>query len=303
MIEVESFRSLTLKEPSQPGRPSFISAASGLVYILGDFYVIADDEVALARFSDDPKAAGILYALLDFELPIESAERKKLKPDWESLVILSNRLGISTQTLLAIPSGSTENRHFGSLIELNEMGRVASANAVDFQPLYSELRLVFKELNVEGAIVGESTVKLFQRGNKNGIRNGWVELNRNEACKELRISRQLTSKSIESFQIFDLGMKNKVPYSFTDVSTFYNHQILFVAAAEDTENAYVDGAFLGSVIGTINECGQVTRCEELNIPYKPEGICWTPELGPKSFILVTDSDDPNVPSQMYRGHL
>ena len=78
-------------------------------------------------------------------------ERKKLKPDWESLVFLSTR----EDELLILPSGSTLNRSMGVFVELHDE-ELRSLKKIDLSALYQQLKLNFSELNIEGAVVVDS---------------------------------------------------------------------------------------------------------------------------------------------------
>jgi hypothetical protein len=50
-LRLRKLRDLDLAEPPEAGRPAFLSAASGLVKCGGGFYVVADDELHLGRFT------------------------------------------------------------------------------------------------------------------------------------------------------------------------------------------------------------------------------------------------------------
>ena len=78
------------------GRPAHISAASGLVWIGSQFYVVADDEFHLGVFSQDALSPGRLIRLFDGALPDSKAERKKRKPDLETFCIFRDRRAIPT---------------------------------------------------------------------------------------------------------------------------------------------------------------------------------------------------------------
>ena len=88
MITLTEIRELDLAAPSAPGRPSHLSAASGLVRVNSLIYVIADDEVHLGVFRLDSAEPGQLIRLFDGALPDAKAERKKRKPDLEAFTLL-----------------------------------------------------------------------------------------------------------------------------------------------------------------------------------------------------------------------
>ena len=49
-LSLQRLRELDLEAPSEPGRPAFVSAASGLVCVGNYLYVVADDELSLGVF-------------------------------------------------------------------------------------------------------------------------------------------------------------------------------------------------------------------------------------------------------------
>jgi hypothetical protein len=77
-----------LEEPSAPGRPAHLSAASGVVR-RGDFvYVLGDDELHLGVFQLSSGAPGRLLRVLGGDLPEDHRERSGAKPDLEALTLL-----------------------------------------------------------------------------------------------------------------------------------------------------------------------------------------------------------------------
>ena len=69
MIDAAPLRTLTLLEPSRPGRPAHVSAASGLVRVGERLYVIADDENHLAAFPRHGTQPGSLVRIFAGTLP------------------------------------------------------------------------------------------------------------------------------------------------------------------------------------------------------------------------------------------
>src|SRR5688500_2054078 len=87
-VHLEKICDLLVRESSQPGRPAHVSAASGLVRHGEYLYVVADDEAHLGIFPVSSRALGKLARILPDDLPLPAAQRKRLKPDFESLVML-----------------------------------------------------------------------------------------------------------------------------------------------------------------------------------------------------------------------
>lgn len=122
MIATRKIRRLDLAEPVQAGRPSFLTAASGLVHAGNWLYVVADDENHLGIFKADSPAPGTLLRVFDGDLPLEKKSRKKHKPDWEALVRIAHPVHAPTGALMLVPSGSKAHRNRGALIALDEDG-------------------------------------------------------------------------------------------------------------------------------------------------------------------------------------
>src|SRR5687768_10258535 len=87
-IALRRLRTLDLAEPTAPGRPAHLAAASGLVLSGGAFHVVADDELHLGVFGADGSQPGKLVRAFPGELPEKRKARKREKPDGEAVVTL-----------------------------------------------------------------------------------------------------------------------------------------------------------------------------------------------------------------------
>ena len=264
-----------------------ISAASGLVNVQDRFYAIADDEHCLICFTENPNSPIEKVRLFAGELPDEPAERKKLKPDLESLVYVQE-----LNALLAVPSGSTPNRCRGALINLQPDG-VGKVSPIDFTDLFLNLQKSINDLNIEGAVLFGDRFKLFQRGNSARGENSIINLNRQIILEDLRAGC-ISAKGLQSVVKCDLGNLNGVPLGFTDAAVVAE-QIHFIAVAERTDSTYDDGEFAGAILGRLNNSDQVEFQEQLICSVKPEGLC----ARGSELYLVTDADDRNTFSELY----
>lgn len=258
-----------------------VSAASGLV-IKGDtFYVIADDALHLHGYSLADAKQEQRIRLIEGALPRAEKARKKKKPDFEALVALPPSPLYPQGTLLAIGSGSKENRQRGVLVPLpvNEK----TVQEVDLAPLYNSLEL--DDTNIEGAVVCGEQLVLLQRGNNRHETSALVLL----PLTSIGTHAIQSGASIIKCTLPTIG---DVPLGFTDGVCLPNGNILFSAVAEDTDDSYNDGACLGAAIGEITLQGDLLRFERLAQPYKIEGIALS-EDG-KQLYAVTDADDPTV---------
>ena len=85
MIHTQKIRELHLTHGSSESRSPFISAASGLVKVNNQLYVVADDEHHLGVFSAGHVGPGELVRLFEGTLPDKFKKRKAQKPDLETL--------------------------------------------------------------------------------------------------------------------------------------------------------------------------------------------------------------------------
>jgi hypothetical protein len=260
----------------------FISAASGLIKIDQRIFVIADDENFLGLY-DLKNQTGLCCELFAGRLPEDKQQRKKVKPDLECILLVPD-----AQSLLLIPSGSTTHRDRGAVIDLQ--GKLKEE--ISFSFLYNQLRHQLPELNIEGALIHEQALYLFQRGNgKLGqnalIKIGWLDF--------------LQSNSQELI-ITPIGLDTlaKVKLTFTDATNF-GKNFLYLAVAEDSDSVYQDGVVSGSVLGILSPEGIVLAQIRLLLSSKPEGLSFCEDSW--SFYIVTDDDDRLQPAKLLLGEL
>ncbi len=273
-----------------------MNAASGLVKRGNAFYVIADDQLSLAIFSLEKNKSCRFVKLLPGLLPRDHKERKKLKPDWESLVFLSTR----EDELLILPSGSTLNRCMGVFVELHDE-ELRSLKKIDLSALYQQLKQNFSELNIEGAVVVGSVLRIFQRGNGPSGWNAIIDLDLNGLTKDIQNLGFVTTERILNITDYDLGTLQGVALSFTDACFCVGDYLFFLAVAESSPSTYDDGEYLGAILGCIDKSGKIISHKELICPFKPEGL-WVERIADQYKIyVVTDADDPNQVSSLYVG--
>ncbi|CAN7690338.1 DUF6929 family protein [Rhizobium sp. LjRoot254] len=273
-----------------------MSAASGLVCIGSTAYVVADDELHLGVFSTASPEPGSLIRLFDGALPDAKAERKRRKPDLEALALVPAFRGFPHGALMAFGSGSRQNRCLGALLGLDAGGAVSGPpHQLDLAPILGPLGGAFAELNIEGAVVAGDELRLFQRGNKRHAENAIVHYPLSQVMDGLWQARP---DAIEPSAIdrLNLGLIDGVPFCFTDAAALPNGDMVFCAVAEDTEDAYRDGACIGAAVGIIGNAGHLLSLKRLDRPYKVEGISAQPDGDRLNLLLVTDADDPAIPA-------
>lgn len=274
--------------------PQKFCAGSGLVIIGDKIYAIADDALELAIFPLNSSEPGRLWKIFEGSLPENFIERKKVKPDLEVLT------QINETTLLALPSGSTNQRMRGCLISLGN-GIPTSFTHIDCKPLYVSLLNVFTELNIEGAVVTSNCMKLFQRGNGSEGKNAIINLKREVAMEQIIDGGILTSEAIEKITNYDLGKIQNSNLGFTDAAkSQISDKIFFLAAAENVQSTYDDGTFLGAVIGVMDSKGELGTMSSLDCDEKPEGLYILDRDEPAHAYIITDSDNPTKSSRFYQ---
>ena len=301
-ICLERLRPLKIDQKSIMSSPPFVSAASGLLHIHDKFYVIDDDSLSLACFPAGLVDGGQRYRLLEGELPLNPMERKKSKPDLESICFLEPEIFPPFGAILAVPSGSKANRMTGALAPFVEPKVLAEkAMLIDFAPLYQELLKHFSDLNIEGCFISGGQLKFLQRGNGPIKQNALIRANLDSAVLDLISQRSLGSGLFESAREIALGALRGVNLSFTDGASIHSKETWFLAVAENTLSTYEDGRYCGAILGCLNERDEIIFQDELLCPEKPEGICLLDKGDRLKFLVVTDADDPLKPSYMYQG--
>ena len=281
-LDVRVLRTLTVPTPAGPGH---VSAASSLVRRGGRLFVVADDEHRLAEFEATGDQPGCWHRLFDGELPDAHQARKAAKPDLEALALLPPFAGFPQGALLALGSGSRPQRQRAVLLAPGEMG---APQPVDLAPLYAPLRARHPMLNIEGAFVGAGRFCLLQRGNASHrtnllIRYDWPAV-------QAWLGGHGPAPEVVDSMSYDLGELDGVPLGFTDAAALPDGGWVFCAAAEATDDNYLDGACRGSAVGVVAPDGRLRSLQPLSLRCKAEGIAVAGLAGALQLLLVTDPD-------------
>jgi hypothetical protein len=296
---MQLIRRLDLAESIEPGRPAWLSAASGLVRTADEFCVVADDELHLGRFTSDAGRPGKVLRLFSGDLPNPRKRRKKRKPDVEVLMRLPAHAGMPHGALLALGSGSGARRCRGALLALGANGRVTGrARAIDASDLFARLSRSFDDLNLEGGWVAGDALHLLQRGNKGNSRNALLRWKLKPVLRSLAHERALPDADPLDAREFDLGDIRGVPLCFTDASPLPQGGWLFSAVAENTSSAYADARCLGSAIGRVDTRSRLRWIRPVSRKLKIEGIDAQQVGAQLEAWLVTDADDPLVAASL-----
>jgi hypothetical protein len=266
-----------------------VSAASGLVALGDELYVVADDELFLAAF-DTAGAARRRVALFDGELPEEHKARKRHKPDLEALTLLPGG------RLLALGSGSTPSRMRSVCVD---PARPKARLHSDWSALYAELMRSLPELNIEGAAVQGERLWLAQRGNGASGMNACIELDLAAACQALDSGAPVEASALLAIHPVRLGEIEGAPLSLTDLCAHPGGGLLFSAAAEPSGSTYDDAPTTGSAVGMLDLQGNVARCLRVAERCKLEGVALACE--PRHALwLVADPDDRGLRAPLFR---
>jgi len=261
-----------------------VSSASGCVIVSDMIWVVADDEAELFIYNLEgewQKSIGVFGE----KWSSNPKSRKKVKADLESICSLENG------KLLALGSGSKPNRCRGVLIEEKTM----SVTEIDTSSLYRQLKQVIPDLNIEGSVVVGDTLILGQRGNSVLSMNSLIFLSLDAVLKDLE-NDHIGSHGIKKIIPLQLGSINNVPYSLTDLALAETGELWFTAAAEDTEDPYLDGDVMGALIGKMNVKGTIIWKKRVDPIVKLEGVCECKG----SLFLVCDADDPDIKSSLFQ---
>ena len=272
--------------------PPHVAGASGVVR-RGDFvYVIGDDLTALAVFRVGRPDPGELR-------PVFAGERFASKPDVEALTLLPPSDGHPYGMLLGLGSGSGEGRDRGFFWSLDADGALhREPQTVDLAPLYGRLGREVEHLNIEGACVMGERLWLMHRGNHAETTNVVAELSLEEVVASLHGDRTIDVHELSALRSYDLGTMDGVELTFSDATPLDDRVLVFTASAEEDGGSDPNGAIRGSVVGTIDLDGEVTRLRTVDRRYKVEGVHAAVDTGVMDLVFVCDQDDPEEASPL-----
>lgn len=273
-----------------------VSATSGIVKNLEKYFLISDHEHSLYSFSmkDENLSA---TPILDGVLTGNQEERKKLKPDFESLAYLDDKQWPPHGALVVWPSGSTPERMRAVTLPFDAKGALQKPLLSNILPLADKMKCKAHELNMEGLTTQGDMALIFQRGNKKDGKNGIFRMPVDALVRGLK-SGQWPER--HDFEKYKLGKLNGVKLSLTDaVDTRYG--LLALAVAEDTDSSTADGAIHGTVLMKLfNKKSQVLA--HFDQAVKLEGMVVDKEFpdGSLSLLLVEDADVTDRASRLFR---
>ncbi len=302
MLIPKLLRTLHVDPTAHPRGQPHLSAASGLVQVQSRCYVVSDDEHHLGQFKlgdDNPVKLKRMFAS---DLPMDPKKRKAAKPDLESLALLPAMPRYPHGTLLALGSGSRQERHIGLVMALNSEGRLGKGDdmvsqRLNLTQLYAPLHAEFDDLNIEGCFVQGDVLHLVQRGNKGHPRSACISLYLPQILSWL-LDDEDPPPLPSRITPIDLGLIDGIPLTPTDGAALPNGNWLLSAAAENTADSVLDGPCVGSALAIVSPQGKLLHLHPLQGAPKVEGICVQATGKQLTVLMVTDADDPDVPSQL-----
>lgn len=302
MIPVQKVRELTLKHSGGDEHSKHISAASALVRVESTLYVLADDEFQMGVWPAEGAEDGYLMSIMDGELPTDERERAQRKPDFECMALMAPFAQFTDGAILALGSGSGDERNRGSLIPLKEEGTpTGDFQVVELGTLYERLRTKLGELDIEGAAVVGDTLLLLQRGGDDG-RNARIDLDLQQVHDALARGEALPPSSVGQVENYDLGQLRGVKLCFSDASPLPDGRMAFIASAE-TSAGGVD-KYVGSAVGIMDAEGAIVMSEPVDHEVKLEGLSARVRDDDRlEILMVSDADDPSMPSSLLQAEL
>ncbi len=277
-----------LSEKPIPGLPS----ASGIELIGPVAYVISDDAPFIYLL--DSATLAVLAQVRLFESTEFGTGRipKGTKPDLEALTALTWPDGQAG--VLALGSGSTPAREKGWFVPVSG----SKPQQVALGPLYELLRAQLGTgavLNLEAAATTASELLLFQR-----------TVGKVDAALQFRLPLSATlqflmgsgpAPKVSAPLRFPVPYIGNRPAGFSG-ATFVQGRLFVTASVEDTDDAVLDGAVLGSFLGLVDGNDNTATFARLTWPGgrpylgKVEGLAVRRTLGPRRWelLLVTDDD-------------
>jgi hypothetical protein len=251
-----------------------IGAASGLLLIDNELYIIADNSSYLYKYQID---TAILEKIKLHKNSQENCSKKE-KLDFESITKKGNKLHI-------FGSGSTKNRNLKFSYDL-ETKTIKKKNLTKKYNSFAEtISIETTELNIEGVFYNANKWYFFQRGNGEMAQNGVFIIDEN--------------KNIE-FKKIELPTVQNVEASFTD-AIFVNNKIYFLAAAENSNSTYNDGEIFGSFIGCMTIDFEIIFIQKISDTQKFEGLTTYNQIDNEiNFLLCEDNDSEELKADIYQ---
>jgi hypothetical protein len=292
-------------------RPAHVRAASAIARYRDQLAIIQDDASFIAlldprtdRIRDIPLPRGPGGARL-FD---KGRGNKQHKLDLESCFVVERPQG---PMLIALGSGSSSARE--TIVLGEQLESTPVIHTLRLPRLYAALRahpsFLRNELNLEGALLIDQHVRLFQRSNGTSLSKlpascASCDLSWPVFAALLEAPESAPVPALENVRHYALGEIAGTRLTFTDATPLTAQRTLFLASAEASPDAIEDGEVHGTALGVLQSDASVRMCLLLDEQGEPcrdkaEGLCLSPE-NPAELLVVFDPDDPDRPAELAR---
>lgn len=269
-----------------------LGSASGVAKYKEGFYVIGDNSPFLFHYNLDFELID-KHLIYEIESNAEPIIHKSHKPDFETLEL------INETTLLILGSGSVSPyRNIGYLVDVENDFLSVRLDLTAFYKVLKSLPIMAEvELSLEAIAYNSGQLYIFNRSNNcifSVDYSTWLSFVKNGGDVPKIVSKH-----------YNLPSKNGVTARFSG-ATFHttSNVLLFTASVEATNNAYDDGAVLGSFVGCValnnGELSEELQCVQIENtnPLKIEGITIISAAKQNECTLCLVSDNDGEYSEM-----
>lgn len=258
-----------------------IGSASGLLLKNDQLNLISDNGTYLYAY--EMKSSHLTRHPLS-TVPSENIV-KKLKPDFEAMTAYG-------EVLYVFGSGSTEHRN--QLVKVNADSKKV-ISTLNLSVLYQKMQKVAginsENFNIEGVVFTGKDWYFFNRGNGGAGKNGVFKVQ----------GTDLSTAGKISFKEILLPKIKGVATGFTDALAL-DGKLYFLAAAEDSNSTYQDGAVFGTIIGCIDiKKMKLDFSQQITDQHKFEGLTLKQHTKEQiSFLLCEDNDSDQLKADIYQ---
>jgi hypothetical protein len=257
-----------------------VRAGSALLALDGRLLAIADDTYTLARIAANGAVTHQVLAGTGEALP------KARKPDFEAAAVAPDG------SVWLIGSGSTSARY--ALVHLSGPGHTRHRQ-YDGTALYLALaEAIGGDPNIEGAVFVDDRLLLLHRS------TGMAADLLLDLPAHALVSGHPPRAAVRA-RIAPAGLGG-VPAHGTDLAATADGRLVWLAAAEETDDPVLDGPVAGVLLGVLDgdgaRCAPITEADGSPSTRKAEGLVLDADL--RGGWAITDRDDPDQPADLLR---
>lgn len=258
-----------------------ISSPSGLFLDRDRLFIVSDNSNYLYAYHLRTQKQSIYRLVEAGAEPLENIP-KSIKKDLEAITG-------DGRYLYLFGSGSTDKRNSLFIVQAEEPSK---SQEQPIGTVYNQLSqkhgIHTDDFNIEGALIKDDLLYLFNRGNGPLQKNGVFTL-----------SKSLDTAN-STWTPIPLPHLSDIPSGFTD-AIHHEGRIYFIASSEAGGSTYEDGEVGGSLIGALDvQTMEVLYTKKITDNKKLEGLTLLKdEDGYLTFLLCEDPDDDRPESSIY----